>query len=334
MSADGPQRHFYSNGSSLSIRLETSDRASHRLVNHIAKILLQEVLGYQQTQPGFLDAYRYVVFLEQGETADELMFGNGQFGDCNRDGVVDTQDALDFAAAFHSSIGAEPFEPERYNVCFDFDLDDDIDFEDAYVFRSVWENPAPLPSEPLDDSQDDEAEEAGEEEDPTPIGTPRDDHDRQQITVVDDSSAMRYQVPADIIPNWESLTFEDSRWAQGRTPLGFASPPSPIAGLVRTDVARSMLGLNSTVYVRIPFDVADISRVDAATLSLQYDDGFVAYVNGRAIASRNAPGRLSALRVTDSTLPGPTRGRGEGRQAPAETTRPKGGVRLSVGLWL
>ena len=39
--------------------------------------------------------------------------------------------------------------------------------------------------------------------------------------------------------------------------------------------------VNTTAYVRIPFGISDVSQVQSMTLDMQYNDGFVAYINGR-----------------------------------------------------
>ena len=46
----GPKRHFYMDGQSLPITIETSDRASQQLSSHILRILLTEVLGYEKVE--------------------------------------------------------------------------------------------------------------------------------------------------------------------------------------------------------------------------------------------------------------------------------------------
>jgi len=69
------------------------------------------------------------------------------------------------------------------------------------------------------------------------------------------------------------------------------SPPAlhGLSGLVATDLAGAMLGINASAYVRLPFPVSDGATFDALTLRMQYDDGFVAYLNGVEVARRNVP---------------------------------------------
>jgi len=58
---------------------------------------------------------------------------------------------------------------------------------------------------------------------------------------------------------------------------------------VQTDVADAMLGTNASLWTRIDFQAPDPSTYNILTLRVQYDDGFVAYLNGVKIAERNAP---------------------------------------------
>lgn len=78
---------------------------------------------------------------------------------------------------------------------------------------------------------------------------------------------------------------------------GLAVRSLPIAGgsglgyrpLIRTDVQSRMLSNNATAYLRLPFTVVNAASLTALTLSLKYDDGFIAYLNGVEVARRNAP---------------------------------------------
>ncbi|MCO8124654.1 lamin tail domain-containing protein [Stieleria sp. TO1_6] len=59
--------------------------------------------------------------------------------------------------------------------------------------------------------------------------------------------------------------------------------------LVNTDIESEMATVNSSAYLRFPFQVADAATVESLTLQIRHDDGFVAYLNGVEIARRNAP---------------------------------------------
>lgn len=63
--------------------------------------------------------------------------------------------------------------------------------------------------------------------------------------------------------------------------------------LVLTDISAPLQGINSSAYVRMPFQISDPSSLDALRLSMRYDDGFVASINGVEVARRNAPVSLA-----------------------------------------
>ena len=60
------------------------------------------------------------------------------------------------------------------------------------------------------------------------------------------------------------------------------------------DLQSTMNDRNTSAYVRIPFNLraSDIEGVNLLNLKVKYDDGFAAYLNGRRIASANAPTTL------------------------------------------
>jgi len=57
---------------------------------------------------------------------------------------------------------------------------------------------------------------------------------------------------------------------------------------INTDLRSIMYGINSSLYLRIPFVVADPASIYQLTLRMKYDDGFVAYLNGQEVARKNA----------------------------------------------
>jgi hypothetical protein len=71
--------------------------------------------------------------------------------------------------------------------------------------------------------------------------------------------------------------------------LAGSSPIRSYAELLRTDITDDVKGFGSSVYVRIPFDLAANRNFNYLTLNLNYDDGFVAYLNGVEVARKNAP---------------------------------------------
>ncbi|MBI1842506.1 MAG: lamin tail domain-containing protein, partial [Verrucomicrobia bacterium] len=67
---------------------------------------------------------------------------------------------------------------------------------------------------------------------------------------------------------------------------GFALPPGA------TDVGSAVQGQSRSAYLRLPFVVADPAAFALVTLTLNYNDGYVAYLNGQEVALDNAPASL------------------------------------------
>ncbi|MGE0758791.1 MAG: CotH kinase family protein, partial [Pirellulaceae bacterium] len=100
----------------------------------------------------------------------------------------------------------------------------------------------------------------------------------------------RYRVPEDATNDgaWFQPGFDDSAWGEGFAAIGFERT-SGYEDEFRTDVGLEMFNIRQSVFLRVPFDVAALPEFDTFTLRMKYDDGFVAYLNGVPIASRNAP---------------------------------------------
>ena len=77
------------------------------------------------------------------------------------------------------------------------------------------------------------------------------------------------------------------------------------AGAFSTDTADLMDGKSADLLIRIPFQVHDPSDYDQLSFRIQYDDGFVAYLNDVEILRENAPGEpgvAPALQATATEL--------------------------------
>ena len=60
--------------------------------------------------------------------------------------------------------------------------------------------------------------------------------------------------------------------------------------LLGADVESSLFNQGTGVYTRIPFNIdGDPARFDELGMTIRYDDGFIAYLNGTEIARRNVP---------------------------------------------
>lgn len=76
--------------------------------------------------------------------------------------------------------------------------------------------------------------------------------------------------------NWNSIDFDASSWSEG--PSGFGYGDSDDATIVEQTVS---------LYIRKTFSLDDLENINMALLHIDYDDAFVAYLNGKEIARAN-----------------------------------------------
>jgi len=83
--------------------------------------------------------------------------------------------------------------------------------------------------------------------------------------------------------NWYDAGFDALGWSNGTGPVGMGA-----GGTI--DVQAQMLGTTPSVYMRKTFSasVAQATHPENLTLEVEYTDGFVAYLNGKEIARKNA----------------------------------------------
>jgi len=111
-----------------------------------------------------------------------------------------------------------------------------------------------------------------------------------EITLIGEHVPASAYIPVDdsLGLTWTEIDFDDSGWLTGLTAVGYDLNPDyrPYIGLDVLD----MRNVNETVYVRIPFQVDDVSKIDKLILKMRYEDAFVAYLNGaNVVAQDNNP---------------------------------------------
>ncbi|HML74352.1 MAG TPA: choice-of-anchor D domain-containing protein [Anaerohalosphaeraceae bacterium] len=79
--------------------------------------------------------------------------------------------------------------------------------------------------------------------------------------------------------NWNGLGFADSSWLSGATGIGYGDSDD-------ATVLSDMQNNYTTVYMRYSFMVDLLSDVTALTFTVDYDDGFVAFINGQEVTRR------------------------------------------------
>jgi len=93
-------------------------------------------------------------------------------------------------------------------------------------------------------------------------------------TAVFAESTWKYKIPTAEIPNWKNNSFNSSSWLNGTASIGFGDG----------DDATVLTAPITTIYSRITFQCTNITAISEALLDIDYDDGFVAYINGVEIA--------------------------------------------------
>jgi len=84
-------------------------------------------------------------------------------------------------------------------------------------------------------------------------------------------------------PNaWKAIDFDDSNWQTG--PAGFGYGDNDDATIL-----NDMLNNYVSVYIRKEFSASSLPADEVVKLEIDYDDGFIAYLNGREIARAHMP---------------------------------------------
>lgn len=97
-------------------------------------------------------------------------------------------------------------------------------------------------------------------------------------TLVNEGDTFTYLLPqGEVDINWISLGFDDSGWDLGASGFGYGD---------KDDATELPLGTTS-IFARTTFSIDDLSHIEALWLDVDYDDGFVAYLNGTEIAREN-----------------------------------------------
>lgn len=96
-------------------------------------------------------------------------------------------------------------------------------------------------------------------------------------TIIDIGDEWKYVLPkSELGPNWKSNGFNDTDWLTGKSGFGYGD-----------DDDSTIIEPSMSVFIRKKFSVSDIINFRQAYLHMDFDDGFVAYLNGVEIARSN-----------------------------------------------
>jgi len=96
-------------------------------------------------------------------------------------------------------------------------------------------------------------------------------------SIINSGDIWRYQLGNSGIPaNWNTFDFDDSNWETGATGIGYGDDDDT------TEIERTQ-----SLYLRKTFALDSLEHIKAAVLHIDFDDSFVAYLNGVEIARAN-----------------------------------------------
>jgi len=96
-------------------------------------------------------------------------------------------------------------------------------------------------------------------------------------TVVYETDTWKYLVPtSSVSSSWNTLGFNDASWSSGQGGFGYSDGDD-----------NTTFGTTVSCYQRIIFNITDVSAIDQAIFNMDYDDAFVAYLNGVEITRDN-----------------------------------------------
>jgi len=108
------------------------------------------------------------------------------------------------------------------------------------------------------------------------------------VTLVREGDEWRYFKGTQEPPaNWNTLAFDDASWLAGPTPIGYETG-SGYEKRIATNVS-DMRNKYISVYARRLFVVEDPSKLTALLLTVDVDDGYIAYINGIRVGALAAP---------------------------------------------
>ena len=96
---------------------------------------------------------------------------------------------------------------------------------------------------------------------------------RQWESVVVPGQPWMYSIPNGTSADWTLLNFDDSSWSEGNAGIGYGD-----------DDDETIISPTITLFMRKTFEIQDVSLISRAVLDIDYDDGFVAYINGVEVA--------------------------------------------------
>ena len=91
----------------------------------------------------------------------------------------------------------------------------------------------------------------------------------------DEGAEVKYLVPDKNVDGWNEIEFDDSKWEDGITSIGYGD------GDDNTEIPGGQV---ASIYSRYDFDVPNASGLKQITFRIDYDDSYILWLNGVEIA--------------------------------------------------
>lgn len=127
--------------------------------------------------------------------------------------------------------------------------------------------------------------------------------------LVSDNHPVRVTVPVrNLGDRWQggNEPFNDRAWTLGANGVGYERNTNnnniSYSPFIKINVGNEMAS-RTNCFIRIPFTVekGDLEKWNRMILKMRYDDGFIAYLNGREVSSANAPENANHLSLATTT---------------------------------
>ena len=115
-----------------------------------------------------------------------------------------------------------------------------------------------------------------------------------ETTLIELGASLRY-IDNDSDPGigltWTALEFDDAAWAPGTYGIGYDTRSGA------QDLLQTVVPVGSySVYTRATFNIPDVSTVNNLFFGVDYDDGYVAWINGVEVARSGRRRRVMLAR--------------------------------------
>jgi hypothetical protein len=100
--------------------------------------------------------------------------------------------------------------------------------------------------------------------------------------------------PSEPADAWKEINFNDSAWESGASGFGYGDNDD-------TTMLDDMEDNYVTVYIRKEFQASSLPPDRVVQLVIDYDDGFIAYINGKKVADRHMPDETPTYETTASS---------------------------------